>query len=234
VPTYTNRSLHGHAVNLIGTRIIRGDYRPGDVLDPVALEHELEVSRTVIRETLRVLGAKGLVGARPRRGTYVRDRADWSLLDADVLHWQFEADSKALLRDLGAVREMIEPASAALAAQQRNDEDVAELADALEEMSAAGTDPVAVTAADLRFHRALLAATHNELLIRMSSIIEVGLRARDQLVHAGEEWTDPVPMHAEVLTAIRRRQPRKAVNAMRALLSQADRESQSSALPETT
>jgi DNA-binding FadR family transcriptional regulator len=217
--------LHGEAVHLIGTRIVRGEYRPGDVLDPVALEHELDVSRTVIREALRVLAAKGMVGARPRRGTFVRKRLDWSLLDADVLRWQFDGtDSHALLRDLVEVRDMIEPAAAAAAARRRTDEDVAELGEALAEMSAAGDDSAGVTAADLRFHRLLLAATHNELLARMSVVIEIGLRARDELVHVGSSWSDPVPMHAAVLTAIRRRQPQKAASTMQALLAQAGRE----------
>lgn len=219
---FNNRGLHGQAVQLIGTRIVRGDYQPGDVLDPVAIEHELEVSRTVIREALRVLAAKGMVGARPRRGTFVRDRPEWSLLDSEVLQWQFDsADNLDLLRDLVEVRDMIEPAAAVAAARRRTDEDVAELADALAELSAAGDDAAAVTAADLRFHRVLLAATHNELLTRVSAVIEIGLKARDVLVHSGSTWSDPVPLHEAVYIAIRRRQPRKALNAMHALLSQA-------------
>ncbi|MGZ0148678.1 FadR/GntR family transcriptional regulator [Kribbella sp. WER1] len=214
--------LHGQAVQLIGTRIVQGQYQPGDVLDPADIERELNVSRTVIREALRVLAAKGLVGARPRKGTFVRPRGDWSLLDAEVLQWQFgRADNNDLLRDLVEVRDMIEPAAAAAAARRRTDEDVEELAAALAELRDAGDDPIALTTADLHFHRVLLTATHNELLTRMSVVIEVGLRARDVLVHSGSVWSDPVPLHEAVFVAIRRRQPRKALTAMQALLSQA-------------
>src|ERR1700746_1337182 len=81
---------------------------------------EFGVSLTVMRESLKVLAAKGLVGARQKRGTYVRQRADWNLLDPDVLRWQFSAKSGAsLLRSLDEVRAIIEPAAARLAALRR-------------------------------------------------------------------------------------------------------------------
>lgn len=218
----TNRGLHGQAVELLGTRIIRGDYQPGEVLDPVEVEHELDVSRTVVREALRVLAAKGLVGAKPKRGTFVRPQSDWSLLDPEVLQWQFDAAANGdIMRDLIEVRGMIEPSAAAAAAERRTDDDVKELQAALTAMSEADDDAEALTAADVRFHSALLAASHNKLLSRMSVVIEVGLRARDVLVHSAPTWTDPVPLHEAVFTAVRRRQPRKAHTAMLSLLNAA-------------
>ena len=85
------RGLHGQAVDVIGERIVRGQTAPGDLLYPDQIEAELGVSKTVVREALRVLASKGLIDSRQKRGTFVRPRADWNLLDADVLRWRVEA-----------------------------------------------------------------------------------------------------------------------------------------------
>jgi DNA-binding FadR family transcriptional regulator len=176
----------------------------------------------VIRESLKVLAAKGLVDARQKRGTYVRQRADWNLLDPDVLGWQFSAQSgAALLRSLEEVRGIIEPAAVRLAAARRTDDDLARLDAALAAMSSAG-DPRSAVEADLSFHRALLGATRNELLERMEKVLESALAARDQLVHGTEDASDdPVPSHRAVLECVRARDAEAAEAAMRALLHKA-------------
>ena len=177
--TYPQRGVHGQTVNEIGRRILAGDLGPGTVLAVEELEREYSASRTVIREALRVLAAKGLVDARPKRGTFVRPRDDWSLLDPDVLRWQFEKDTgTAFLDNLAEVRAIVEPAGARLAATRRTDQDLAELADSLAASALPEATPEDVVAADIAFHRALLFATHNELLQRMEIVIETGLRAR--------------------------------------------------------
>src|SRR5579875_2951199 len=125
VRTYPGRGLHGQTVETLGMRVISGVYRPGAVIDPERLAVELDVSKTVVREALRVLGAKGLVDSRPKRGTYVRDRSAWSLLDTDVMHWQMRSGISAeLLAELSEVRAIVEPAWARLAAERRTEEDL--------------------------------------------------------------------------------------------------------------
>src|SRR5690606_28970744 len=107
-----------------------------------------------------------------KRGTFVRPRVEWNLLDRDVLRWQWvERTDAEFFENLQEVRAIVEPAGARLAAQRRTAEDVAALEQALAAMAGAGDDPVAATRADLAFHRALLAATHNELLLRMEAVI---------------------------------------------------------------
>lgn len=219
---YPRRGLHGAAVNLIGRRIIHGDLVPGEILDLEALEREMDVSRTVVREAVKVLAAKGMLDARPKRGTFVRPRADWSLLDPDLLRWRYEeSDDPEFLGNLAEVRSIVEPAGVRLAALRRTAADLATLREALAEF----TDPEETVASDLRFHRALLFATHNELLQQMEQVIEAGLRARDQLVH-GQHVMDPetVQAHKAVLDAVETGDPDTAEAAMRALLSQADRD----------
>jgi GntR family transcriptional regulator, galactonate operon transcriptional repressor len=221
---YTARGVHGQTVEVLAQRILTGRLSEGATLDLVALQSEFDVSLTVLREALRVLAAKGLVDARPKRGTYVRPRTDWSLLDADVLRWQFARSDEhrpGLFDDLHELRSIVEPGAASLAAGRATDEDVATLEAALADMAAAGDDPAAAVAADLAFHRALLAATHNELIQQMEVVIETGLAERDRMVHGAAGTADPVPSHKAVVDAIRRHHPAQAARAMGKLLEQA-------------
>ncbi|HZC72684.1 MAG TPA: FCD domain-containing protein [Jatrophihabitans sp.] len=220
-PTTVLRGLHAQTVETLGSRIVRGQYAPGSALSPDELEHEFGISKTVLREALRVLAAKGLVDARQKRGTVVRPRASWSLLDADLLRWQGGEPDPAFLTNLAEVRGIVEPASARLAATRRTDGDLDALRTALQAMADAGSDAAAVVAADLMFHRALLDAAHNELLSRMEVVIEAGLRARDLVVHSGETWPDSVPAHRAVLTAIEASDGDAAAAAVETLLQQA-------------
>lgn len=238
---YPSRGLHGQVVQALGRRIVAGRTGPGGILDLDGLEADLGVSRTAIREALKVLAAKGLVDARPRRGTYVRPRADWSMLDTDVLRWRFEDSvDGTFLGDLAEVREIVEPAGARLAALRRTDDDLRLLEQTLAGLEAADadTDVHTLVELDLRFHSAVLAAAHNELLIRMEGVIETGLRARDLLVLSrasgsargaagvpdARPWDDLVPAHRPVLEAIRRQDATAAEAAVRALLDQAARD----------
>ncbi len=225
---YARRGVHGQTVEAIARRVLSGEIAEGATLDLVALQAELGVSLTALRESLKVLAAKGMVDARQKRGTFVRERSHWNLLDADVLRWQFDSGAgtetgNGLLRDLGEVRGIVEPAAARLAAARRDDADLAALDAALTAMGEDG-EPADAVAADLAFHRALLLATHNELLTRMEIVIESGLAQRDQVVHSSEHPSDPVPSHQAVRDAIRDRNPDAAEAAMRALLDQALRD----------
>ncbi|MFF8576123.1 FadR/GntR family transcriptional regulator [Streptomyces sp. NPDC015237] len=226
---YARRGVHGQTVEALARRILGGRIPEGATLDLVALQSELDVSLTALRESLKVLAAKGMVDARQKRGTFVRSRADWNLLDADVLRWQFEGGGSAgsdlaLLRDLAEVRAIVEPAAVRLAAGRRTDDDLTALDAALAAMGEGDPDPARAVAADLAFHRALLAATHNELLERMEMVISSGLAHRDRIVHSSPHSGDPVPAHRAVLDAVRDRDPRAAEAAMRALLDQAGRD----------
>ncbi|WP_406690277.1 FCD domain-containing protein [Saccharopolyspora sp. ID03-671] len=220
---YSGRGVHGQTVSTLGARIVAGDIAVGEVIDLGELGRELDVSMTVLREATKVLAAKGLVEARQKRGTYVRAREHWNLLDSDVIRWRSETgDTAEVLRDLAEVRAVVEPAAAAMAAQRRDDRDLAELDAALEDMRRA-VGPEAEVAADLRWHRAMLRATHNDMLSRMDVFIEPALRLRDALVH-GASADDPVPSHAEVVEAVRRGDADAAAAAVASLLDKAARD----------
>jgi len=76
-------------VHALGLRIVRGESQPGETLaraDDMAAA--MGVSRTALREALKVLAEKGMVESRPRSGTRVRRRSDWNLVDPDVIAWR--------------------------------------------------------------------------------------------------------------------------------------------------
>lgn len=216
------RGLHGQVVNELGARIVSGRLLPGEPIDLAEVEKELGISRTVLREALKVLTGKGLVDARQKRGTFVRPRTDWHMIDADVLSWLLAGQSVGeLLRQLDEVRSIVEPASARLAALNRDDRDLAALTAALRAMEEADPAGPEAVEADLLFHRQLLAASHNELLLNMATMIEVGLAARDALVHNGDTVPDPIPAHRAVVEAVAAGDADAAENAVRTLLAQA-------------
>ncbi|MFC3502562.1 FadR/GntR family transcriptional regulator [Micromonospora krabiensis] len=223
---YAGRGVHGQTVEVIARRILSGEIAEGATLNLAALQEELDVSLTALREALKVLTAKGIVDARQKRGTFVRPRSDWNLLDGDVIRWQFaDGADPRLLDKLQEVRAIIEPAAARLAAARATADDLAVLDAALHDMADAHADPGAAVAADLAFHRALLAATHNELLVRMEVVMETGLAERDRLVHGhGDGHDDPVPSHRAVVDAIRGGDEGAAETAMRELLAKAVRD----------
>jgi DNA-binding FadR family transcriptional regulator len=215
------RGLHGQIVEVMAQRILSGQIPEGATINVPELQADLGVSLTAVREALKVLTAKGLVDARQKRGTFVRPRSDWNLLDADMIRWHFDDDVRPeLLEELHEVRGIVEPAAARLAALRAEASHLAELDEAMTAMESA-TDDHAAVAADLAFHRALLAATGNELLTKMEVIMETGLADRDRLVHKVKPSDDPVPSHKRVLEAIRSGDPGAAEAAMRELLAKA-------------
>ncbi|WP_214324814.1 FadR/GntR family transcriptional regulator [Nonomuraea sediminis] len=223
---YPERGTHGRVVEAVGIRVVSGELPPGTILDIDAVAAEFDVSRTAIREALKVLAGKGLIDARPKRGTFVREREVWNLIDPDVLRWQFESMADpSILDKLAEIRAMIEPSAAALAARRRTEADLTEIYAALAEMDHADATTEEIVAADLRFHRALVAATRNELIEQLGQIIELGLRARDRYVHGhrvsiklGHAW------HQDVADAVRDRDAEGARNRMLALLHAAARD----------
>ena len=185
---------------------------------------KLEVSRSVLRESIKVLASKGLLEVRPKIGIRVRPRSDWNLLDPELLVWQFEAGmDDQLLRNLVEVRLIVETAGAGLAAVRATSEEIASLQDCYREMEENTDDREAYNAADLRFHVAVFAACHNPLLERMSSTLRTGLAAT-QKVSSKLHADVGLPLHEAVVNAVSRRDPAAARVAAEKLILQAAHE----------
>jgi GntR family transcriptional regulator, galactonate operon transcriptional repressor len=196
------RNLFGQLVEALGSRIVRGELKPGEMLLEADLCRELGASRTVVREALKSLSAKGLVDTRTRTGTRVLEAAHWNLLDLDVLGWRYAAMPRMqFFRELFELRRMIEPHAAALAAERATKPDIEAIALAYADMQRAPHESPEAIDADLRFHRAVLAAAHNELLAQMGGVIGAGLLTSFRI--SSSSFDVFVPQHGEVLEAIR-------------------------------
>jgi DNA-binding FadR family transcriptional regulator len=223
--TYPRRGLHGAVVHEIGVRILNGELKPGETLPDNGVLDEADVSRTVVREAIKVLAAKGLVESRPKVGTRVRPRREWNLLDPDVLAWQVEAGADArFLEQALELRRMIEPAAARLAAERATDEQIAALYGAYEEMFAAGDDLDAFMAPDLRFHSLLLEACGNELLEHMSEIFTAVLRTVFAYSSSSSRsYPRAARRHRAIAKAIEARDPDAAEQAVLRLIDDTKR-----------
>jgi GntR family galactonate operon transcriptional repressor len=214
------RNLFAHVVEQLGSRIVRGELRPGEPFPNEAdLGREFGASRSVIREAVKSLAAKGLLESRTRTGIRVLPAGHWNLLDLDVLGWRYSAmEPHAFFRELFEIRRMIEPEAAALAAERASEAEISAIDAAYRMMETAEKTSNTAIMADLAFHRAILSAAHNDLLLQMGNLIGVGL-----LVSYGIS-TDPYTVflgrHKEVLVAIKRRKPEAARRTMDRLLSE--------------
>lgn len=197
--------LSASVVRSLALQIIQAGSEGGFDLPPEPeLGKRLEVSRTVLREAIKVLEAKGLIGVGHGQGMRARPRREWNHLDPDVLGWQAEAGGdEQFVRDLSELRQIIEPAAAELAAHRASDEerDCARRCYALMEENV--HDAEAYIRADLEFHNAIIAACGNHLLARMTQSIGAVLRAsRDISIRVPGGWADSLLMHKELADAI--------------------------------
>jgi DNA-binding FadR family transcriptional regulator len=219
--TYTGRNLHGQVVNELGRRVVSGAYPAGAVLpNEEQLCQELQVSRTALREAVKVLAAKGLLEARPRIGTRVRVRDQWNLLDPDILAWRCATGADAeFLRHLTELREIIEPAAASLAATSRTPEQLAAIAAALQDMRNAPAVNQWIEA-DLAFHTAILRATNNPLLMPLAAIIGSALESLlGVTARSAGDFKRALPDHQKVFEAIEGGDAQSALHRMAGMLS---------------
>jgi DNA-binding FadR family transcriptional regulator len=208
----------------LGCRILSGDVKPGEALpQEITLCEQLGVSRTVIREAIKSLAAKGLVESRAKRGTIVRPLRVWNYLDPEVLHWQSQSDVNGQqLCCLLEFRQAIEPVAAALAAENASDEELQLIRDAWEQMKQSTDCVEAFQQADIQFHTEILHATGNPFFAPVANVIRATLEASLALTNTTpEENLASVPVHAAVMKAICARKPAKAKSAMQRHLDDA-------------
>jgi GntR family galactonate operon transcriptional repressor len=166
------RGLKDQIVEEIGSQIIEGRLLPSELLPSESvLLARYNVSRTVLREAITVLTSKGLLEARPKRGTIVKPHLEWNQLDPAIIGWSgaYQVDISpdevaSRIDQLIEVRHIIEPAAAALAARRATQEDFARMTYAYEAMESAGTNVETFMKADLAFHIACLRASHTRFV----------------------------------------------------------------------
>jgi GntR family transcriptional regulator, galactonate operon transcriptional repressor len=214
-------SLHQHVVDELGGRIVRGEFGPDAVL-PVedSLAGQFGVSRTVVREAIKVLVHKGLLEVRTRTGTRALPSAAWNNLDPDILRWRFASGLDArFLSDVTELRQMVEPAAAELAAARATPAALRAIEDALHEMMTAVEVDTHI-ASDLHFHSCILEAAGNELLLGLRHGMEGTWNSAIRLLstQSKKDRVRALALHKAVADAIVAGKPEAARAAMHDLV----------------
>lgn len=208
------QGLHAKVLATLGPAITGGDYPPGSVLRTDELEQRFEVSRTVMREAIRVLESMHLVRSRRRVGVTVLPPEAWDVYDPQVITWRLQGpDRPRQLRSLTMLRSAVEPVAARLAAEHATGEECAQLTEHALGMVAnsRGQRLEIYLVHDTAFHRVILKASRNEMFARLGDVVAAVLTGRTQ--HR-VMFSDPDPaavtLHVQVAEAVRGRDPQRA------------------------
>ena len=217
------RNLSDQVAATLGREIVRGLHPPGAQLpNALAMCARFRVSRTALREAYSLLSAKALIAARPKTGTRVRPRQEWNLFDPDVLAWHMQTEpTAAFIGDLFVLRQMVEPAAAALAARTTSTATIDLIAAAFARMEQFRDGAGELIAADLDFHMSILGATHNPFLTALGGLIHASLQCafRYSWEGAARIHNSRLRQHGAILEAIRAGEPARAHAAMQSLLA---------------
>lgn len=215
------RSLTRTTLDALGVAIVIGRYDSRPFPTEAEIAKTLGVSRSVTREAVKMLTAKGLVSARPRHGTTVEPATSWNLLDPDVLRWTLERKfSVELLRHFNELRVAIEPEAAALAARYHEPDDLKEIRDGLARMQAALIGRDNALEADIAFHVAVLRASRNPFYLQFRSMVATALQTSIRFTNRIKGRTASIADHAVVADAIGRRDPDAARTAMAGIIGE--------------
>lgn len=204
------QASHGSVLDALGMRIASGELAPGTVCTLADLEAEYRVSRTVVREAVRVLEAMGMLMSRRRIGLTVRPAADWSALDTRLIGWQLASPQRAhQIVVVNELRSAIEPIAARLAARRATDVQRAEierLASRLEELGHAGEGASdEYLDADIAFHDLLLDMSGNLMLAANKAAIAAVIAGRsDHGLTPSTPFEESLHNHVQTASAIAR------------------------------
>ncbi|GHB63309.1 transcriptional regulator [Streptomyces xanthochromogenes] len=208
------RGLHTHVLESLGLAITAGAYPPGSVLRTDELAQRFDVSRTVVREVIRVLESMYLVESRRRVGVTVQPAEQWNVYDPQVIRWRLAgADRPRQLRSLTVLRSAVEPVAAGLAALRATPAQCADLTEQALGMVATsrGRRLEAYLVHDVAFHRIVLDASGNEMFARLGDVVAEVLTGR---THHQVMFPDPDPaavtLHVRVAEAVRARDAAEA------------------------
>ncbi|GAA4088084.1 FadR/GntR family transcriptional regulator [Streptomyces hundungensis] len=208
------RGLHTHVLESLGLAITAGEYPPGSVLRTDELAQRFDVSRTVVREVIRVLESMYLVESRRRVGVTVQPAEQWNVYDPQVIRWRLAgADRPRQLRSLTVLRSAVEPVAAGLAALRATPAQCADLTEQALGMVATsrGRQLEAYLVHDVAFHRIVLNASGNEMFARLGDVVAEVLAGR---THHQVMFPDPDPaavtLHVRVAEAVRARDTAEA------------------------
>lgn len=197
------RNLTFGLLEELGRGIVAGRYDNKPFPKEADIVKQHGVSRSVMREAVKMLAAKGLLGARPKQGTFLRPEEAWNLFDPDVLRWLLERrQSLLLLRRFSELRIAVEPAAAALAADCASPEQLASITNGLDRMRAAELGHDDTLEADISFHVAVLQASNNPFFAQFRNVVTTALRTSIRFTNRLAGRSASIEDHAAVRDAI--------------------------------
>jgi GntR family galactonate operon transcriptional repressor len=218
-------SLSTQVASEIGRRIVSAAYAPGGLIeDEASLARRYRVSRSIIRDAIKILVGKSLLEVRSGIGTRVKIRKQWALLDDDILAWQQAAPPNAdIIMQLMDFRLIFEPKAARRAADYGSEEAHEQIRLALQQMVDEENLANDFVIADATFHRAVLNATNNEFLMALEGVIFSALLGSIRLTNKDPRDNESsIPLHREVYKAIKIRDGANAEKYMQELLEHAN------------
>lgn len=210
----TNRNLSYKLAESIGQRILRGETIPGDILPgEVELGEMYGVSRTAVREAIKMLAAKGMVLPRPRIGTRVLPKRNWNYLDQDLLAWLNFDQHTELVNEFQQVRMTLEPEAAALTAINASEEDRAELQSLMEEMYKLGEvfDQDKWIEVDTRYHQLIYFASGNHFISPFGNLFKAVFESYFRIIT--RDRVLKLDIHQRIVDGILARDPEVARQA---------------------
>lgn len=219
------QGLHARVLHEIGLSICGGQLAPGDLLYIDELAESHAVSRSVVREVLRVLASMGMVESRRKLGTRILPRSQWNVFDPQVIRWRLASDGRlGHQRSITQLRAAVEPEAARLAADLATADLASDLVGLAAKMWAAGQsdDIDEFLTLDIEFHRLVLAGSGNEMFLKLHEPVAAVLAGRHEhglMPHHPD--AQALELHAEVAHAIQRRDGERARSAMRSIMDHA-------------
>lgn len=173
--------MNGAIIDAIGADIVAGELLPGDRLTLEGLQEEFGVSRTVVRDCMRILESMNLVYSKRRVGIVVQDPSLWSVFDSRIIRWRLDGPGRdSQFRTLTELRVAVEPMAAAGAARYAGAQDRKALVELAGRMRILGEQGSLddFLAADIAFHKLLLRSSGNEMFASLDEVVAAVLTGR--------------------------------------------------------
>lgn len=212
------RGLHARVVDMLGLALCGQEMPSGSIMKIEDIERQFGVSRSVIRESVRVLESMGLVASRRRVGVLVLPPSQWNLYDPQVIRWRLASNARITqLRSLTELRMAVEPEAARLAAVRAPLTNASNLMGLAGQLWAAGEagDTDLFLSLDIQFHRLVLASSGNEMFAKLDSLVSEVLAGRTNYgLMPTHPHAEALQLHVDVAGAIQRGAPEAAQDSM--------------------
>lgn len=227
----SKRSLHVQVAREVARKILSGEL-PENAIIPSEMNlcQLFSISRTALREAIKLLTSKGLLESKPKVGTRVKSREHWNFLDSQLLEWVTDlADNEIIYREFLALRKAIEPEAAALAAKSATAEQRILLSATFQKMDdiAANFDAESWMEADMEFHRLVFLSTGNSFYLPFANVLCTMFKSF--IGHSSEKGGTCITDHRAIYSAIMAGDADKARQANIELLANSNHR-----LPKTT